>query len=81
MIPLSILRSLKRLRKMHGFRQSDVAQYLKYRAASSYHRIESGEIQPTVEQFRQLCRLYNLSWEAILGPISELAESDRKPES
>lgn len=69
MIPLSMLRSLRRLRKEKGFRQEDVAAVLQFRAASSYSRIETGKCQPTVFQVWRLCKLYELGWDELLGPL------------
>ena len=69
---------LRRLRKLKDFNMSDIAEYLGYASASSYHRLENGQIRPTVTQIRKLCQLYGVDWEALLGPVNEAAGA--KPE-
>ena len=69
---------LRRLRKLKDFNMSDIAEYLGYASASSYHRLENGQIRPTVTQIRKLCQLYGVGWEALLGPVNEAAGA--KPE-
>lgn len=70
-------RILRRLRKLKDFNLSEIAAYLDYASASSYHRLENGQIRPTVGQIRKLCQLYGVSWEEVLGPVNDLA--DTKP--
>ena len=64
---------LRRLRKLKNFNLADIAAYLDYASASSYHRLENGQIRPTVSQIRKLCQLYGVGWEALLGPVNEAA--------
>ena len=71
-------RILRRLRKLKDFNMADIAAYLDYASASSYHRLENGQIRPTVTQIRKLCQLYGVGWEALLGPVNEAAGA--KPE-
>ena len=71
-------RILRRLRKLKDFNLADIAEYLGYASASSYHRLENGQIRPTVTQIRKLCQLYGVDWEALLGPVNEAAGA--KPE-
>ena len=53
-------RILRRLRKLKDFNMADIAAYLDYASASSYHRLENGQIRPTVSQIRKLCQLYGV---------------------
>ena len=69
---------LRRLRKLKNFNLADIAAYLDYASASSYHRLENGQIRPTVTQIRKLCQLYGVGWEALLGPVNDSAGT--KPE-
>ena len=71
-------RILRRLRKLKDFNLADIAEYLGYASASSYHRLENGQIRPTVTQIRKLCQLYGVGWEALLGPVNDSAGT--KPE-
>ena len=71
-------RILRRLRKLKDFNLADIAEYLGYASASSYHRLENGQIRPTVTQIRKLCQLYGVGWEALLGPVNDSAGA--KPE-
>ena len=66
-------RILRRLRKLKDFNLADIAEYLGYASASSYHRLENGQIRPTVSQIRKLCQLYGVGWEALLGPVNDSA--------
>ena len=66
MINYSVLR---RMRKSKNLNLDDVAKYLDYASASSYHRLENGLCRPTVSQVRKLCELYNVTWEELLGPL------------
>lgn len=57
---------LRRLRKMHGYTQQDVAEKL-YMERSSYAYYESGKIQPRIETLIRLANLYDISVDCLLG--------------
>ena len=67
-------RLLRQLRKLNDLRLEEVAHYLGYESASSYHRLENGRLRPTVSQVRRLCELYDLAWEDLLGPAPKQPE-------
>lgn len=57
---------LKKLRTLHNFSQSYVAEYLKI-SRQMYIKYESGEVEPSVKVVTDLCHLYKVSYDTILG--------------
>ncbi len=45
--------------------QKDVATLLGYESASGYNALENGQVKMTVEQLKQLKRIFNITNEAI----------------
>lgn len=59
---------LKKLRTLHNYSQSYVAEYLKV-SRQMYIKYESGEVEPSVKAVKELCKLYKVDYSAILGEM------------
>ena len=57
---------LKDLRRVHGFRQRDAAQELRVTAGTMAH-YEQGLSEPDLELLADMCRLYRVSADYLLG--------------
>ena len=64
---------LKKLRTLHNYSQSYVAEYLKI-SRQMYIKYESGEVEPSVKVVTDLCHLYKVSYDTILGEQDYLQE-------
>lgn len=61
----NISKNLKRLRSQYGYTQSYVAQKINIRY-QSYHAYEMGIIVPTLKNFIQLAKLYDVSLDDLI---------------
>lgn len=57
---------LKDLRRVHGFRQKDAARELRVTAGTMAH-YEQGFTEPDLELLADMCRLYRVSADYLLG--------------
>ena len=57
---------LKDLRRVHGFRQRDAARELRVTAGTLSH-YEQGFLEPDLELLADMCRLYRVSADYLLG--------------
>jgi len=62
----SICEKIKELRIEKGFSQKFVAEYLKI-DRSNYSKYELGKLELSLEMLKQLCMLYNVSADYLLG--------------
>lgn len=60
---------LKKLRTLHNYSQSYVAEYLNV-SRQMYIKYESGEVEPSVKIITKLCQLYKVSYSTILGELN-----------
>ena len=61
-----IFKILKKLREQHDYTQQFVADYLKI-DRSNYSKYELGKLTISVSMLKQICLLYNVSADYILG--------------
>ena len=62
----TINEKIKELRVEKGFSQKFVAEYLKI-DRSNYSKYELGKLELSLEMLKQLCLLYNVSADYLLG--------------
>ena len=62
----TIFEKIKELRIEKGFSQKFVAEYLKI-DRSNYSKYELGKLELSLEMLKQLCLLYNVSADYLLG--------------
>ena len=62
--------SLKQIREKSGYRQLDIAKYLGVTQVT-YHRYESGEREPSIEQLKKLSAFFCVSIDSILDNCVE----------
>lgn len=60
---------IKKLRTLHNYSQSYVAEFLSI-SRQMYIKYENGDVEPSVKVVKDLCRLYQVSYETILGEQS-----------
>ena len=68
-----ISNNLVLLRKKSNMKQSDIAEKLNY-SDKTISKWETGEIVPSVENLIELCKLYNVSLDAITKPLDDEIE-------
>lgn len=61
---------LKQIREKSGYRQLDMAKYLGVTQVT-YHRYESGEREPSIEQLKKLSDFFGVSIDCILDNCVE----------
>lgn len=57
---------LKKLRTIHNYSQSYVAEYLNI-SRQMYIKYENGDVDPSIKVITDLCQLYRVSYSTILG--------------
>ena len=62
--------SLKQIRKKSGYKQLDIAKFLGVTQVT-YHRYESGEREPSIEQLKKLSAFFGVSIDCILDNCVE----------
>ena len=62
----TVSEKIKELRIENKYSQSFVAEHLKI-DRSNYSKYELGKLEPSLEMIRQLCLLYNVSADYLLG--------------
>ncbi|MBO4389037.1 MAG: helix-turn-helix transcriptional regulator [Spirochaetales bacterium] len=62
--------SLRQIREKSGYRQLDLAEYLGVTQVT-YHRYESGEREPSIEQLKKLSAFFSVSIDSILDNCAE----------
>lgn len=62
----TVFEKIKELRIEKGFSQKFVAEYLKI-DRSNYSKYELGKLELSIEMLKQLCLLYNVSADFLLG--------------
>lgn len=67
---------LKKLRSLHNYSQSYVAEYLNV-SRQMYIKYESGEVEPSVKVVKELCKLYKVEYSAILGELEFVLEKSK----
>lgn len=60
---------IKKLRTLHNYSQSYVAEFLSI-SRQMYIKYENGDVEPSIKVVKDLCRLYQVSYETILGEQS-----------
>lgn len=68
---------LKKLRTVHNYSQSYVAEYLNI-SRQMYIKYENGDVDPSIKVITDLCRLYNVSYSTILGEQEFLLKKSTK---
>lgn len=60
---------LKKLRTLHKYSQSYVAEYLNV-SRQMYIKYKNGEVDPSVKVIKDLCQLYKVSYSTIFGELN-----------
>lgn len=68
---------LKKLRTLHNYSQSYVAEYLNV-SRQMYIKYENGDVDPSVKVITDLCQLYKVSYSTILGELNFSKEESDK---